>query len=122
MQALIEKDKRIEIAPRFSFKKKLYNNNGTEAFDIVRLETAGVHPSYFNWCKEELVRDIKEEVLYVSEDPIDDRSIETVRSTQYELPDGTQLSLQGERLQLTEKLFLPVSKLQSYKTYKYTPE
>lgn len=107
---MLEKERKIEIAPRYSFKKKLYNNNGTEGFDIVRHDTAGVHPSYANWCKEELVRDVKEEVLYVNEDPIDERSMETIRSTQYELPDGTQVTLQSERVALTEKLFLPVSK------------
>jgi hypothetical protein len=31
---------------------------------------------------------MKEEVFYVSEDPVDDRSLETIRSTTYELPDG----------------------------------
>jgi hypothetical protein len=85
----LERDKRIDIAPRYSFKKRLYNNNGTEAFDVQRLDSKGVHPSYAAWCKEEIVRDLKEELLYVSEDPIDDRSIETVRAAPYELPDGT---------------------------------
>lgn len=68
-----------------------------------------MHPSYYNWSKEEIVRDVKEEVLYVSEDPIDERSLETIRSQTYELPDGQQLSLQAERLNLTEKFFQPVS-------------
>jgi hypothetical protein len=31
---------------------------------------------------------MKEEMLYVSEDPIDERSLETIRSQTYELPDG----------------------------------
>jgi hypothetical protein len=51
-------------------------------------DTSGVHPSYYNWCKEEIVRDVKEEILYVSEDPLDDRSLETIRTQTYELPDG----------------------------------
>lgn len=57
------------------------------------------------------MRDVKEEVLYVSEDPLDDRSLETIRTQNYELPDGQTISFQGERLTLTEKLFLPVSHL-----------
>lgn len=101
-------EKRVEIAPRFSFKKRLYNSNGQEAFEVTRLDTAGVHPSYYQWCREEIVRDVKEEVLYVSEDPIDDRSLETIKSQTYELPDGQQISLQSERLNLSEKFFLPV--------------
>ncbi len=31
---------------------------------------------------------MKEEVFYVSEDPVDERSLETIRSITYELPDG----------------------------------
>lgn len=55
---------------------------------MTRQDTSGVHPSYYNWCKEEIVRDVKEEILYVSEDPLDDRSLETIRTQTYELPDG----------------------------------
>jgi hypothetical protein len=102
---LLERERKIDIAPRFSFKKRLYNNNGQEGFEITRLDTSGVHPSYSQWCKEEIVRDVKEESLYVSEDSFDERGLETVRSTTYELPDGTTFNLQSERLTLTERLF-----------------
>lgn len=78
---MLEKEKKIQIAPRYSFKKKLINNNGNEGFEITKVDTSGVHPSYAQWCKEELVRDLKEEVLYVSEDPVDERAMETVRTT-----------------------------------------
>ncbi len=84
----MEKEKKIDILPRFAFKKKLYNNAGQEGFDLQKFDTSAVHPSYYNWCKEEIVRDVKEEVLYVSEEPVDDRSLETIRSQSYELPDG----------------------------------
>lgn len=47
---------------------------------MTRLDTSGVHPSYSNWCREEIIRDVKEEVLYVSEEPLDDRGLETIRS------------------------------------------
>ena len=52
---------------------------------------------------------MKEEMLYVSEDPVDERSLETIRSVQYELPDGQTLSFGGERISITEKMFVPVS-------------
>jgi actin-related protein len=110
---IIEKDKKVEVLPRFAFKKKLFNNAGQEGFELQRLDTSGVHPSYYQWCKEEIVRDVKEDVLYVSEEPVDDRSLETIRSQNYELPDGQTVSFQGERLTLTEKLFLPNDKLPS---------
>ncbi len=64
----LEKDRNIEILPRFAFQKKLQNVNGVENFDISRLDTSLVHPSYYQWAKEEIVRDMKEEMLYVSED------------------------------------------------------
>lgn len=76
----MERERRLDIAPRFTFKKKLYNNNGQEAFELQRIEAPGVHRSYYQWCKEEIVRDLKEELLYVSEDPVDERSLETIRS------------------------------------------
>jgi Actin len=47
-----------------------------------------VRPSYYNWSKEEIVKDMKEEMLYVSEDSVDERSLETIRAVTYELPDG----------------------------------
>jgi len=76
----LEKEKQIAILPRYAFKKKFQNANGQEYFDITRLDTSGVHPSYSQWAKEEIVRDMKEEMLYVSEDPVDERSLETIRS------------------------------------------
>ena len=106
---LIEKEKKIPIIPRFAFKKKLINNNGTEGFEIAKLDTSGVYSSYNNWCKEDIVNNLKEEMLYISEDPIDERGMETIRSQTYELPDGQSVTLQSERLALTEKMFQPVS-------------
>ena len=41
-----------------------------------------------NWAKDEVVKDLKEEMFYVSEDQIDDRSLETIKGLNYELPDG----------------------------------
>ncbi len=89
----LENQKKIQITPRFAFKKRLYNNNGQEAFEITKQDTSGVRPSYHQWCKEEIVRDLKEEVCYVSEDPVDEKSLETIRSQTYELPDGTQVNM-----------------------------
>ena len=44
------------------------NVNGVESFELTKLDTLKVHPSYMQWAKEEVVRDMKEEMLYVSED------------------------------------------------------
>lgn len=69
-----------------------------------------MHPSYYQWCKEEIIRDMKEEMFYVSEDQVEERNLETIRSQSYELPDGKTITLQGERISFTEKMFLPVRK------------
>jgi hypothetical protein len=70
----------MEIHPRFSFKKKFVNINGQETFENTFMDTSKVHPSYYQWCKEEIIRDLKEEMFYVSEDQVDDRSLETIRT------------------------------------------
>lgn len=36
---------------------------------------------------------MKEEMFYVSEDQVEERNLETIRSQTYELPDGQQLTL-----------------------------
>ena len=54
---------------------------------------------------------MKEEMLYVSEDPVDERSLETIRSTTYELPDGKTVSFQGERINITERMFVHNEKM-----------
>ena len=44
-------------------------------------------------------------MLYVSEDPVDERSLETIRTMNYELPDGKTITFGGERISITEKMF-----------------
>lgn len=78
----------MEILPRFAFRKRFVNLNGNESFEILRQDCSKVHPIYNQWAKEEIIRDLKEEMLYVSEDVVDERSLETIRTQTYELPDG----------------------------------
>jgi len=39
-----------------------------EGFELTRLDMTGVSSSYMNWAKDEVVKDLKEEMFYVSED------------------------------------------------------
>ncbi len=39
-----------------------------------------MHPSYVQWSREEIARDAKEEMFYVSEESVDERNLETIRS------------------------------------------
>jgi len=48
---------------------------------------------------------MKEEMLYVSDDPADDRAMDGVKEEIYELPDGQQVALGRQRVAFTEKLF-----------------
>jgi actin-like protein 6A len=42
----LEKDKNMEILPRFAFKKKFMNVNGVESFEVTPQDFNRVHPSY----------------------------------------------------------------------------
>ena len=76
----LEKDKEIDILPRYAFKRKLKNQNGQDYFEMHKFDTSKVTQSYAQWSKEEIIREMKEEMLYVSEDPIDERSMEQIRN------------------------------------------
>ena len=101
----VEKEKGMEVLPRFAFKKKFSSTSEREQFEVMKVDFSSVHPSYYQWCKEEILRDMKEEMLYVSEDPVDERSLETIRQTNYELPDGKTIQFGGEKINITEKMF-----------------
>lgn len=44
-------------------------------------------------------------MLHVSHLPISSRSLDEIKSSKYELPDGTVVDLGGERCKFTEVLF-----------------
>jgi actin-like protein 6A len=43
-------DRRLEILPRFAYKKKFVNVNGVENFETSKVDTSNVHPSYYHWA------------------------------------------------------------------------
>ena len=62
--------------------------------------------SFALFSKMELVREIKEDFLNVSEEPLQNKMSEQSRIGSYELPDGSQLQLSSfDRQNITEKLF-----------------
>lgn len=73
-----------------------------------------VDPSFYKWSQDEIVRDIKEEYFYVSEEPVDERNYEAIRAQNYELPDGQSISLQSERVRFTEQMFQPSEPMQGF--------
>lgn len=99
-----------QIRPRFSFKKKFVNTDGQEMMQLIDLSSApeikNTHPNYYKWSQMEIVREMKEDFLSVSEEYLQQKPNENPRMANYELPDGSQLQLSSfERQVFTEKLF-----------------
>lgn len=99
--------KGVEVVPRFCFKKKISSVGGQEQYDVIPIDKGTVTKSYYDWSTSEIVRDMKEEMLYVSEEVVDDRACENLRPVQYELPDGKTVELKAERIKILEKFFQP---------------
>lgn len=108
--------KGVEIKPRYTFKKKFINTDGQELMQLVDLssQVKNTHPNYHNWSQLEIVREMKEDFLSVSEpEPLQMKLSDNARIASYELPDGTNLQLSSyERQHIAEKLFLNQSSLQ----------
>jgi len=71
----------------------------------------------------EIAREMKEDWLNVSEEPLQNKLSEQSRVGSYELPDGSQLQLNSyDRQNITEKLFQNQSSLQIQNDPNFTPE
>ena len=63
----------------------------------------------------QILNEIKEEMLYVAEEPVEGLGIaQQVRAQTVELPDGTQLQIAAPRAQLLEPLFNQVETLEGF--------
>jgi len=91
----VTNEQKIQIRPRFTFKRKLVKNmDNSEAFDMIMKEEPNVDPSYFRWCQSEIIRQVKEDIMYVAEEPMEGIGAATqVRNQSYELPDGQPLNI-----------------------------
>lgn len=88
----VTKDQKSEVKPRFTFKRKFKNIDGQESFETTNIEAPHVDPTYYRWSQMQILNEIKEEMLYVAEEPVEGLGIvQQVRSQTVELPDGTQL-------------------------------
>ena len=66
----ISEDKGVEIKPRFAFNRKFTNVEGVENFTTTPVEIAHCDPGYYKYSQMQIVKDIKEEYLYVAEEPL----------------------------------------------------
>jgi actin-like protein 6A len=71
-------------------------------------------PSYENYWKREVIKDMKETTLTVSEDPEPKRDI---TPSIYELPDGKCVDLSDEKQGLLDKLFAPIKDAPGFNGY-----
>lgn len=64
--------KKIDVKPRFTFKKKFMNVDGNEVVQLYDLsnteEVQDTTQSFYDYSVSEIVRDIKEEFLNVSDE------------------------------------------------------
>lgn len=68
--------------------------------------------SFADWSKMEIVREMKEDFLSVSDEFLQQKLSDQARIAQYELPDGSQIQMSSfERQNIGEKLFLNQSSL-----------
>lgn len=98
-------DLKQEIVPRYAFKKTLVNDNGQESFKLTSLPAEGVHPTYREYCQNMIINEIKEDMMFVHDEGADERTFENCKEEKYELPDGQQVKMGGERIKFTESLF-----------------
>ena len=100
------------MKPRFTFKKKFMNVEG-DANEVVQLfdlsnsdEVKDTTESYYSYSQMEIIRDMKEEFLNVSDESLHTKVADTSRIGQYELPDGQKIQMNDyERKSFCEKLF-----------------
>jgi actin-related protein len=94
-----------DVRPRYSFKKKLSVVDGQEHFKLEPKEVGDVHPSYRHWCQLQILDDIKQQLFTCAEEPLTPQSLAQSRSKEFELPDGTVLTLGKERVEFPERFF-----------------
>lgn len=78
MLSFILDEKRMEVRPRFSFKKKFIMLDGEETLQLTDLsktpEVMSTLPEYFKWSQMQIARDMKEEFLMVSDDMLENQA------------------------------------------------
>ena len=88
------------------FKRKFKVVDGQEVFETLPVQAGNVDPSYTKWCQGQILDDLKQQLFFVSEEPLNNQNaIQQIRQKDFELPDGTMLTIGQERAMLPESLF-----------------
>jgi hypothetical protein len=71
MQWIVDEQK-TPVRPRYTFKRKLIKSiDNQEAFELIQKDCPYVHHTYYKWCQQEIVRQIKEDIMYVAEEQME---------------------------------------------------
>ena len=103
LRAVFEREN-VKPRPIFSFEK---TKLGADQYQVRELDLPNITPSFWNYHTQNMIADVKESLLLVSEAPFDEEKNTNLPALSYELPDGQSLSLGTERFSIPEKLFLP---------------
>jgi len=90
------------IRPQYCIERKVLPSGG---FQISELDFPSITESYQTYMALEVVRDIKESILRISEILFDEEAHSNIPTVQYELPDGKILDIGPERFSIPEILF-----------------
>ena len=67
----LTKSQNVEVNPRYSFKRTFSNKDGQETYTTVPVEVKDVDPTFHRYHQLQIVKDLKEEYLYVAEEPLE---------------------------------------------------
>lgn len=112
-QKLAENLKDIVIRPHYSFHKEINcyidagEIQGDPEISLQDRDSPRTTQSYHDFCVQDVLRDIKECHLKVSESSPAEFAYSSHPTITYELPDGSALELGNERFTIPELLFTP---------------
>ena len=108
-------ESKVEVKPRFTFKSKFTCVDGVENFTTTPIEVSNCDPGYYKYSQMQIVKDIKEEFLFVAEEPLTGLgAAQQIRAQAVVLPDGTQCQIGGERASIVEKMFSTNDELEGF--------
>lgn len=110
----VENTKNVPVIPHYKFEK----NKVEDQFYTEYLPNIKDDPSYEQYWKREIVRDMKENTLQISEEPLNftwlngstnfsTNNVNINNTSGYELPDGKYIELGEEKVTMLEKVFHP---------------
>ena len=105
----VESGMNMNVVPHYKFNK----TSSQDQFITEYLSNVKDDPSYEQYWKREIMRDMKETSLVVNEDPMTG----VTQPTGYELPDGKFVEIVEERTSILERLFHPVKEVPGFQGY-----